>query len=339
MLWVLLFIAGLVLLLAGVVPLILRGPRLVNSVFTSLGLLAVIVGAGGAIVKPRLPGFDIAALPAPQPIVTEPIAVDPQPAEPAEAEPAPTPPPAAETPPAADPAASKDESQLAPNKLPAPVSVTTTTVVGTETDPLAAAPPAGAPQPAAPGATSAVPAPEAPPEVPAPPPAPPQPSEAEKLAALADKQTRDETAFIKAVGDARAEYEKADYDARVALQSSRAAAICAGVKKPEVNGWVGAIKEVERDPGGRTILSVALPDGTLVKTWNNAMSDIEDKTLILAGTPLAAAVGKLAQGDAIRFSGTFFSDEPDCYRSSRLSLDQSMTEPSFLFRFTALEKL
>ena len=338
MLWVLLFIAGLVLLLAGVVPLILRGPRLVNSVFTSLGLLAVIVGAGGAIVKPRLPGFDIAALPSPQPIVTEPIAVDPEPAQPEEAEPAP-PAPAPAAPPAADPAASKDESQLEPDKLPAPVSVTTTTVVGTETDPLAAAPPAGAPQPAAPDATAAVPAPEPAPEVPAPPPAPPQPSEAEKLAALADKQSRDETAFIKAVGDARAAYEKADYDARVALQSTRAAAICAAVKKPEVNGWVGAIKEVERDPGGRTILSVALPDGTLVKTWNNAMSDIEDKTLILAGTPLAAAVGKLAQGDAIRFSGTFFPDEPDCYRSSRLSLDQSMTEPSFLFRFTALEKL
>ncbi|MCX5480350.1 hypothetical protein OSH08_15170 [Kaistia geumhonensis] len=337
MLWVLLFIAGLVLLLAGVMPLILRGPRLVNSVFTSLGLLAVIVGGGGAILKPRLPGFDIAALPSPQPIVTEPIAVDPQPAETAFPDPAPVAPPAAQ--PAADPAASKDESQLAPNKMPAPVSVTTTTVVGTETDPLAATPPAGAQQPASPDATAAVPAPQPAPEVPAPPPAPPQPSEAEKLAALADKQSRDETAFIKAVGDARTAYEKAGDDDRVALQSSRAAAICAAVKKPEVNGWVGAIREVERDPGGRTILSVALPDGTLVKTWNNAMSDIEDKTLILAGTPLAAAVGKLAKGDAIRFSGTFFADEPDCYRSSRLSLDQSMTEPSFLFRFTSLEKL
>ena len=122
-------------------------------------------------------------------------------------------------------------------------------------------------------------------------------------------------------------------------KSGRAAAICGAVKGPAVQNWVGRIKEIDKDAGGRTIVPVSLPDGTLVKTWNNAMSDIEDKTLIVAGTPLATAFAKLAQGDAIRFSGTFFNDEPDCFRSSRLSLDQSMTEPSFLFRFNDVEKL
>lgn len=138
---------------------------------------------------------------------------------------------------------------------------------------------------------------------------------------------------------ARQEYEGASIDDRGALQSSRAAAICAAVKNPAIKDWVGRIKEIDKDAGGRTIVSVSLPDGTLVKTWNNAMSDIEDKTLVIAGTPLAAAFGKLANGNSIRFSGSFFPDEPDCYRSSRLSLDQSMTEPSFLFRFTEVEKL
>ncbi len=329
MLWVLLFIAGLLVLLAGVMSLILRGPRLANSMLASLGLVVLIAGAGGVILKPRLPAIAIAALPVPLPVAAEPepIAPTPTPEPVAVSKPQPPAVPSPALPKSV--AASKDESQLAPAKLPEPLSVTTTTVVGTETDPLSE--PAGAQPPQAAAATAPQPAPA--------PAAPAAPTEAQKLAALAPQQPKDEAGFTKAVSDARTAYDKAGDDDRVSLQSTRAAGICAAVKKPDVQGWVGALKEIDRDPGGRTIIAIQLPDGTLVKTWNNAMSDIDDKTLILAGTPLAAAVGKLAIGDTIRFSGNFFSDEPDCYRSSRLSLDQSMSEPSFLFRFTALEKL
>lgn len=331
MLWVLLFIAGLMILLAGVMSLILKGPRLANSLLASLGAVVLVAGAGGVIFKPRLPAFEVASLPLPSPEIPAPEPQpdpDPPAAPPTIApnEPAPAPPPAASP----APASSKDESQLAPIKLPAPLSVPTTTVVGTETDPLTDSSAAQPPQ------TSAAPDPTPAPQTPA---EPPPPTDAEKLAALAPQQSREEAAFTKAVTDARVAYDKAGDDDRASVQSSRAAAICAAVKKPDIQGWVGAVKELDRDPGGRTILSIALPDGTLVKTWNNAMSDIDDKTLILAGTPLAAAVGKLAVGDAVRFSGSFFPDDPDCFRSSRLSLDQSMTEPSFLFRFASFDKL
>ncbi|SHG45868.1 hypothetical protein SAMN02745157_4247 [Kaistia soli DSM 19436] len=329
MLWVLLFIAGLMILLVGVMSLILKGPRLVNSLLASLGVVVLVSGAGGVIFKPRLPAFDVASLPLPAPAAPEPESQpDPEPL-PAPAMITPSEPTPAQQPsvlPA--PASAKDESQLAPIKLPAPLSVPTTTVVGTETDPLTDTS-ATPPQTPAPEPTPA----------PATPAQPPPPTEAEKLAALAPQQTREESAFTKAVSDARTEYDKAGDDDRASVQSSRAADICAAVKKPDIQGWVGTVKELDRDPGGRTILSIALPDGTLVKTWNNAMSDIDDKTLILAGTPLAAAVGKLAVGDAVRFSGSFFPDDPDCFRSSRLSLDQSMTEPSFLFRFASFDKL
>ncbi|HWJ75943.1 MAG TPA: hypothetical protein VNX29_22480 [Kaistia sp.] len=327
MLWVLLFIAGLVILLVGIMSLILRGPRLVNSLVASLGFVVLAAGAGGVILKPRLPAFDVAALPLPAPVEAEP---EPQPETPPPAAEVPAEPPASAPAPSPAPASSKDESQLAPAKLPAPLSVPTTTVVGTEIDPLNDA----AATPASPTPPAASPTPE-----PAAPAAPPPPTDAEKLAALVAQQTREEAAFTKAVTDARIAYDKAGDDDRASVQSSRAAAVCAAVKKPDIQGWVGAVKELDRDPGGRTILSIALPDGTLVKTWNNAMSDVDDKTLILAGTPLAAAVGKLAIGDPVRFSGSFFSDDPDCFRSSRLSLDQSMTEPSFLFRFTSFDKL
>jgi hypothetical protein len=319
MVWVVLFIVGLFVVLAGVIPLILNGARGGNSTVAVLGAVLLVAGGSGVIAKPsflalRMPRLVFGEAEAPQ---IEP----PKPAAVAPAEPAAEPPHDEAS---AEPAAPKDESQLQPAKLPQPLSVTTTTVVGHEVDPIAnpSAAPEGAAD-AAPITTAAV------------PPAPKAPD----LSALAGQQTADEKAFTKAVSDARNKYQAAGDEDRMSLQSSRAAAICNAVKQPAVQSWIGAIKEIDKDAGGRTIVAVALPDGTLVKTWNNAMSDVEDKTLILPGSPLAATLGKLDAGDTVRFSGTFFTDEPDCYRSSRLSLDQSMLEPSFLFRFTEVQKI
>lgn len=324
MLWVGLFIVGLFGMLAGIIPMILNGLRAPNAVASLFGIILLVAGGFGVIAKPESPAFRLPRLS---------LGGSSKPAAPAPPE---TPVAMAEAPrpeapmPAPDGGDGKDESQLNSGKLPQPVSVTTTKVVGTEVDPLED--PSKAPAPPV----------AEPPAEPAPPPAavpPPESSEADNLAALVPQQAKDEAAFTKAVSASRDQYNNAGDDDRAALQSARAAAICNAVKKPDISGWVGSIKEIDKDAGGRTILAVALPDGTLVKTWNNAMSDIEDKTLILAGNPLAATVGKLSAGDTVRFSGKFFTDEPDCYRSSRLSLDQSMLEPSFLFRFTDIQKL
>ncbi|MCX5494253.1 hypothetical protein OSH11_06050 [Kaistia dalseonensis] len=329
MFWVAVFIIGLFGTLAGIIPVILNGLRFRNVALLIIGIAMLGAGSVGVIAKPNF-----IALKMPRIVFGEsdaPVAAAPgieAPAASPEVASAPSP---AVNAPAAAATADKDESQLPAAKLPQPVSVTTTTVVGNEVDPLAnpAAPaPENVPVLPPPVATAAV----------APPPSP-EAVAAEQLAALTSQQPKDEAAFTKILVDSRAEYDKADDAGRDTAQSSRATAICRALPKPDVKGWVGMVKEVDRDAGGRIILTVALPDGTLVKTWNNAMSDTEDKTLIVAGTPLAAVVGPLQPGDTVRFGGTFFSDEPDCYRSSRLSLDQSMTDPSFLFRFTAVDKI
>jgi len=326
MLWVALFIAGVFVVLAGAIPLILNGIRGSNAAVLVIGIILLFAGSAGVVAKPdflslRLPRIVFGDSAPAEPIV-EPVAKStdslPEPGDPQ---------PPVDVTEVQPPAATKDESQLDSSKMPEPVSVTTTKIVGGEIDPMASQS-ITLPD----GGTEPLPMPEAN--------ATPQaPDETAILAALAPQQARDESAFTEAVSAAREEYENASFDDRAAVQSGRAAAICAAVKSPEVKNWIGRIKEIDKDAGGRTIISVSLPDGTLVKTWNNAMSDVEDKTLVLAGTPLAAAFGKMAEGDTIRFSGTFFADEPDCFRSSRLSLDQSMTEPSFLFRFTDVDKL
>lgn len=357
MLFVLLFTAGLIVLLAGLSSLILKGPRLANSMLAVLGFVALGAGAGGAVIKPRLPNLTFAESASPAPIekASQAAAEPPVPiAPPPESAPVAAPVPPAPTAPQPDApmpppvtadggsGQSKDSAQLQPIAPAPPISVTTKTISGDLPDQTVnAAPPPASPSPPP---TADMPAPAAitaPPPAPAlaPPPAAPTPSQADRLAALADRQPKDETSFLKVLSTARAAFDKANDAQRNALQSKRASAICAAVNKPEIQSWIGQLGDVDRDPGGRSIVSVILSDGTTLKTWNNAMSDLDDKTLILAGTPLAAALGKLRHGDAIRFSGSFFPDDADCYRTTRLSLDQSMSEPSFLFRFKGLEKL
>lgn len=320
MLWIVLFIVGVLVLLAGVVPLLLNGRRRLNIVLIGLGAVVTLAGIAGVVIRPSLSMPPLASL-------EEPASGDNSPSPVADAAP-----PAAEEPATApvrvvapatapeepQPAPSqKDESQLEPSPLPDPVPVATTPVPGEGAEPLpGTTPPTPVPSPAAAPAEDAI-----------------------AALALKEQQPKDQTAFATAISDAQKAYDASDFEAQMALQPQRAAAICKALPKPEVKNWVGAVRAADKDSGGRLTVTVALPDGTLVKTWNNAMSDLDDNTLVPAGTPLAATFGKLKAGDAIRFAGTFFSDEADCYRSTRLALGQSVMEPSFLFRFTAVEKL
>jgi len=321
MLWIALFIAGLLGLLAGLIPLVVSGLSRKNFAAIAAGTVLLVAGAAGVVMKPSLPQGppQVALLDDTSPAAEPDTQIEPSP----ESEPLPGSEPDTATSsvrviePVEPPELStKDESQLEPSEIPDPVPVTTTLLRGTEPDPL------GAPQEGTPPATT-TPAEEA----------------AAVLGLLAPQQPKDQTAFIQAVGSARDAYEQADDMERDSIQPQRAAAICAALPKPQVKNWVGKIQSMEADSGKRLTLTLALPDGTLVKTWNNAMSDLEDQTLVPAGSPVAQSLGKLKVGATVRFAGTFFADEPDCYRSSRLSLMQSMMEPSFLFRFTAVEKL
>jgi outer membrane biosynthesis protein TonB len=321
MLWIVLFIIGLLVLLAGLVPLLLNGRRRLNIVAVGLGAVIMLAGIAGVIIRPSLtmpviaaleePATDTVPEPAPSaapPAPTEEPAPDPNvrvvdPAPPAEApQPAPS---------------QKDESQLEPSPLPDPVPVATTPVPGETGEALpGTTPPAPTPSPAAAPAEDGI-----------------------AALALTAQQPKDQTAFATVIGEAKKDFDAVDVEGQMDIQPQRAAAICKALPKPEVKNWVGSIQAADADSGGRLTVTIALPDGTLVKTWNNAMSDLDDNTLVQAGTPLAAAFGKLKTGDAVRFAGTFFSDEADCYRSTRLALGQSVKEPSFLFRFTSVEKL
>ena len=84
----------------------------------------------------------------------------------------------------------------------------------------------------------------------------------------------------------------------------------------------------------RDVMSIAGRNPFAIKTWNNALSDIFDETLIENGSELYNAIADLSKGDKVVFSGTFASDERDFIREASVTERGSMTDPEFILKFS-----
>lgn len=101
--------------------------------------------------------------------------------------------------------------------------------------------------------------------------------------------------------------------------------------------WVGTVSTLGTNSEGKGILSVEVADNVFVKTWNNALSDIGSETLIDKSSAVYREMMNLQPGDQVSFSGEFLSSELDYLEESSLTIEGSMTEPEYLFRFASLQ--
>lgn len=118
----------------------------------------------------------------------------------------------------------------------------------------------------------------------------------------------------------------------------RTALVNALGSKLGVAGWRGKITRLETNTEGKAILSVRLSPNTDIGTWNNALSDIMDGTLIEKGTPLYKALLTMAVGDAVTVSGNFLPSDEDGVKETSLTIRGSMSDPEFLFNFNNIYK-
>jgi hypothetical protein len=149
----------------------------------------------------------------------------------------------------------------------------------------------------------------------------------------------DEEKFIDTVSGYMASYNAAPNQmAQGAFRPQRAAAICAAFQGGgAISNWVGTISTMTSNNDGNGVLGISLSNGITVSTWNNAVSDILDNTLIRPGTDLLKRVSAMSIGVVVRFSGNFFSSSTDCFEEQSVTLDGSMTAPEFTFRFSDVE--
>jgi TPR repeat protein len=91
-----------------------------------------------------------------------------------------------------------------------------------------------------------------------------------------------ETLLIAAVERARAAYATGANDmAKGAARPARAKEICAILKDNlHVINWPGKVEKLSSNSDGFGVLSIQIDKDMSIKTWNDALSDIQDQTLI-----------------------------------------------------------
>jgi hypothetical protein len=150
----------------------------------------------------------------------------------------------------------------------------------------------------------------------------------------------DETALIHAVENARSKYNAGQTDfQRGATRPERRMAICNARTAMRAKDWLGTVATLSTNGDGMGVLGVRIGKSITVTTWNNALSDFSDHTLITAGSAVYGKLSSLKVGDTVKFSGYFVQSDTDCIRESSMTLGGSMTDPEFIFQFSVVEKV
>jgi uncharacterized protein YecT (DUF1311 family) len=144
--------------------------------------------------------------------------------------------------------------------------------------------------------------------------------------------------FIDIVVQAQQEFRRAEN----ALQKGgakqrREAALCALLPEREVSGWTGRVTTLDANSDGKGVLGIEIAPNVQVKTWNNALSDMFDKTLIDPSSDAFRQASALKKGQVVSFSGRFLpGSEGDCLREGSVTLSGKVSSPEFIFQFEAL---
>ncbi|WP_183074378.1 hypothetical protein [Salmonella enterica] len=116
--------------------------------------------------------------------------------------------------------------------------------------------------------------------------------------------------------------------------------------------WYGVVDYISTTNDGDGVIKIKIADNITIGTWNTSFADKKYYTLIKADSKLYDVVSDLSEGDIVKFSGLFHSaskakykptkteimNEKGFYESS-LTLKGGMTEPSYIFSFTDIEKI
>lgn len=153
-----------------------------------------------------------------------------------------------------------------------------------------------------------------------------------------------QTQFENIIATYKEQYKQAETDLQKGYsRTQRKQAIQALNMRGKAKGWVGVIKKIGANNEGKAYVSVALNRDLQLKTWNNAVSDSFDNTLIPTNSPLYNSLLSMKQGQEVKFSGNFlmsnYTNEADYYKEGSLSTAGAMLSPEFLFQFDEIVPL
>ena len=147
-----------------------------------------------------------------------------------------------------------------------------------------------------------------------------------------------ETSFIEVVSTAQGNSQRTENDMQKGgVKATRDKAICNTMTSPEVRDWIGTIQTIDSNSDGKGVLAISIAPDVLIKTWNNAISDIETHTLLEPGSPVFQTASALKVGQRVAFSGSFLQgNEGDCFLEGSMTLDGKLRSPEFIFQFSKI---
>jgi hypothetical protein len=163
-------------------------------------------------------------------------------------------------------------------------------------------------------------------------------SEAKQKPEPAEVMPTDEERFIAVVQQGTMNFKGGSNEMmKGAARPRRAGAVCSTLgTNLVVHHWVGTVDQLSSNSDGKGVLSVRISSNALVKTWNNALSDIADDTLLDPNGQVFSQAVALSVGQRVAFSGQFRRSDADCAKEASLTLQGSMEDPEFIFRFTEI---
>lgn len=148
----------------------------------------------------------------------------------------------------------------------------------------------------------------------------------------------DQQNFVWAVTETKTRYAsfRGNEMAQGGTRPERASRLCQMGYPRAITGWTGTLRQATTNGDGRGVLSIEIAPDIYLKTWNNALSDIGDNTLLDPNSYVFSVASGMRVGQRVRFAGTFLRGTTDCVREGSMTMDGSMRRPEFLFRFSDL---
>jgi hypothetical protein len=146
--------------------------------------------------------------------------------------------------------------------------------------------------------------------------------------------------FIQAIEHSRSQYKSGKNDfQKGAVRPARAQLICAVLKSPRVEAWVGTIDTLSTIGAGDGVLTVKIANKISLGTWKNPGADKSHNTIIRSKSSLYQDLLRMKSGDTVRIYGQLFPRDVDCYWEINSTLEKSLEEPEWVMRFSRVERV
>jgi len=147
-----------------------------------------------------------------------------------------------------------------------------------------------------------------------------------------------QTLFENVILQYSKEFDKASNELQESVcRGNRKNAIAALNMGYYIENWAGTIDTLGTNTEGKAYIRIRLSPNLNVTTWNNAVSDIFDNTLIEMNSELYQVLYNLNKGQRVRFSGYLFKADDDFYKETSVTIRGAMKDSEFLLRFTDIK--